>query len=77
MKAKFELKAVTKQGDAAEELKFSAVTEKAFNDEGKSDDNDFSKWTPSGELTMTVTNPDLIGKFQVGEKFYLEFTKAE
>jgi hypothetical protein len=33
--------------------------------------------TPSGTLKMYVVNPNLLGKFKVDDKFYLDFTKAE
>lgn len=58
----------------SESLEFSAVTDAPFDDAGKSDDNSFARWTPTGELRMTVTNPSLFGKFKVGEKYYLRFT---
>lgn len=61
----------------SEELAFSAVTEKPFDPDGKSDDNDFAHWTPSASLTMTVNNPALFGTVKVGEKYYLTFSKAE
>lgn len=80
MRAKFELKSVyteENKRDGGEILQFSAVTEKPFDEHGKNDDNDFARWTPNGELTMTVTNPNLWGKFSVGEKYYLDFTKVE
>lgn len=81
MRAKFEVAEVTPQHEgtasALEELKFRAVTTKDFDPDGNSEDNSFSRWTPTGELVMTVTNPDLHGKFAVGEKYYLDFSKAE
>lgn len=60
-----------------EQLEFTAVTEKPFDPDGKSDDNDFARWTPTGQLKMTVTNPALFGKFKVGEKYYLKIEPAE
>lgn len=58
-----------------EDLEFSAVTEKPFNPDGESDDNSFARWTPTGNLKMTVTNPALFGKFERGQKYYLTFEK--
>ena len=77
MRAKFELQNVTQIAEDAEELRFVAVTEKPFDEEGNSEDNSFSRWTPTGELTMTITNPNLIGTMEPGEKYYLDFTKTE
>lgn len=77
MRAKFELKTIETPYEGCEELAFLAVTEKPFDTEGASDDNSFAKWTPDGHLTMKVTNPALLGKFEVGQKFYLDFRLAE
>jgi hypothetical protein len=38
---------------------------------------DWSKWTPSGELKMMVTNPAAIEKFELGKEYYLDFTPAD
>jgi hypothetical protein len=45
----------------------------AYGD-GKSDNAEWSKWTPSGELRMFVTNPAAIDAFDVGKSYYLELT---
>lgn len=77
MIAKFEVVSVQAQFEGAEELLFRAVSNKPFDAEGASDDNSFARWTPSGELKMTVQNPNLLGQFKSGQKFYLNFTPAE
>lgn len=38
---------------------------------------DWSKWTPSGKIEMSITNPDAFNQFAAGDDFYLTFTKAE
>ena len=76
MRAKFQVTGVTKSGDTMVELKMMAVTDKDFNPDGESDDNDFARWTPSGEVTMVITNPNLLNTFKAGQKFYLDFTEA-
>lgn len=45
--------------------------------DGLDEDNQFAKFSPSGSLTLTVANPALLGKFKPGEKYYLDFTKAD
>lgn len=81
MVAKFQVSAVTPlQTDGKttmETLEFSAVTDKPFNPDGESDDNTFARWTPTGNLKMTVTNPALFGKFERDQKYYLHFTPAD
>ncbi|MBO9108753.1 hypothetical protein J5288_08560 [Agrobacterium sp. S2/73] len=37
---------------------------------------DWSKWTPSGELSMTITNPAAIEQFEIGAVYSLTFDKA-
>ena len=37
---------------------------------------DWSKYTPQGDLTMTVTNPAAIEQFEVGGVYRLTFEKA-
>lgn len=77
MRAKFKITEVEKQSETCEVLKMSAVTEKPFDADGNSEDNSFAKYTPNGSLSITITNPSLLGKFEQGEKYYLDFTKAE
>lgn len=40
------------------------------------DNEGWSKWTPSGQLRMQITNPNLIDAFQVGDHYLIEFRKA-
>lgn len=60
----------------SETISMMAVSEKPFDAEGASEDNSFARWTPFGELKMTVTNPALIGTITEGRQFYLNFTPA-
>jgi hypothetical protein len=78
MRAKFQVRSVVVNQEYPQEtIEFYAVTTQPFDADGNSEDNSFSKWTPSGELKMTITNPALLGTIQPGEKYYLDFTKAE
>ncbi len=45
--------------------------------DGSDEDNTYAKFSPQGALTLTIVNPELIGKIEPGQKFYLDFTKAE
>ena len=79
MVAKFVVRGVVQQGEpvSSEILKMAPVTSKPFDAEGFSEDNSFAKWTPSGNLEMTVTNPALLGRINVGDTFKLNFEKCE
>ena len=76
MRAKMLVHEVTTPWEDAERVKFGAVTGKPFDAEGNSEDNTYARWTPSGDCTLTITNPALIGKFRAGQAFYLDFTEA-
>lgn len=45
--------------------------------DGSDEDNTYAKFSPQGELTLTIANPALLGTIEPGQKFYLDFTKAE
>jgi hypothetical protein len=73
-RAKFK---VTKVEDGTiQQVTMMAVTDAPFDPDGVSEDNSFARWTPSGELRIAITNPNLVGAFKEGDKFYLDFTKA-
>lgn len=44
---------------------------------GSDEDKAFWQATPSGELRMSVLNPDAGQQFEPGDAYYLDFTKAE
>lgn len=60
-----------------ETLVFYAVARSgSYPEDGSDENNTYAKFSPSGRLELTVANPALIGKFAVGEEYYLDFTKA-
>ena len=82
MRAKFRVIEVQSHGGTAtppmaEGIKMMAVSDAPFDKMGMSEDNSFAMWTPSGVLEMTITNPNLFGQLKVGDKYYLDFTRAD
>lgn len=77
MRAKMQVQSV-KGTETYESISMSAVTSsnKPYGPNGENEDNTYARWTPSGTLALSITNPELIGKFKVGQKFYLDFTEA-
>lgn len=76
MRAKMQVQKVELMG-TVEVLHLSCVAKTgAYPADGSNEDNTFAKWTPSGSLQLSVTNPALHGKFKPGMKFYLDFTEA-
>ena len=65
-----------------EHLIMAAVCAKSYDpdgfnsEEGLTEDQAFTKWSPSGNFDIWMTNPNLYGRFKVGAKYYLDFTEA-
>lgn len=76
MRAKLKLTMVTRH-ENVEVLKFNAVGAKAYPADGTDEDNTYAKYSPSAELNLTVANPSLLGQFNPGEVYYVDFTPAE
>lgn len=77
MRAKFRITKIEKPYEGCEKLTMMAVTDKPFDEHGASEDNSFARWTPEGELTISIQNPALLQQFKEGDPYYLDFTKAE
>lgn len=78
MRAKFAVTSITKHSDTCETINFNAVCKSGgYPSDGADEDNTFARWTPSASCQIQITNPDLVGKFTAGDKFYVDFTKAE
>lgn len=67
IRAKFYCQAAIKDGEN-EQVDLNAV----YDDANKS----WSKWTPAGQLRLTINNPDAQGKFKVGKTYFLDITEA-
>lgn len=74
MRAKMRITGIEKW-EGAERLTFSAVSKDGpYPPDGSDEDNTFAKFSPSGELRLTVANPALLGVYAEGDIFYLDFT---
>ncbi|WP_292637487.1 hypothetical protein [Mesorhizobium sp.] len=58
-------------------ITMNAVAAKAYPADGSDEDNSYAKFSPAGELSLTIANPALIGKIEPGQKYYIDFTPAE
>ena len=77
MKAKMQVSQVTDFGSNTQEVKMVPVCgSQPYGPNGESEDNTFARYSPSGELRLIITNPDLTGKLKPGQKLYLDFTEA-
>lgn len=83
MRAKFIVSGVTAAKDShdrtvGERLQFNAVCKPdGYPADGSDEDNTFAKFSPSASCEIYVANPALFGKFEVGEKYYVDFLKAD
>lgn len=55
---------------------FSAVVKPEYDESGADEDNTFAKFTPQATASFVILNPELLGKFTAGTKFYVDFTEA-
>jgi hypothetical protein len=63
------------EGDPAEQKQ---VTVKLLAAQTTDEDNvDWSKYTPSGQIEMQITNPEAFRQFEVGVDYTVEFRKAQ
>lgn len=77
MRAKMRVNSVHRH-EHAEILEMHAVAKStAYPDDGTDEDNTFAKWSPQAAFNITVANPALHGKFNPGDKFYVDFTPAD
>lgn len=49
----------------------------AYPADGMDEDNTFAKFSPTANFEINIANPALFGKFEVGQKFYVDFTPAD
>lgn len=78
MRAKLQIGSVTKHSAECEQLRFHGVSRSdAYPADGSDENNTFAKFSPSVSLDITITNPALIGKFEPGQTFYVDFTPAD
>lgn len=60
-----------------ETLSMHAVAASKYPEDGSDEDNTYAKWSPGANLTINIANPALFDKFKIGEKYYVDFTKAD
>lgn len=81
MRAKMRVSNVEPYGEGAnkqEEITFNAVSkQEGYDGMGSDENNTYARYTPSAELKITIMNPALIGKFETGQEYYLDFTKVK
>ena len=82
MRAKMQVTGVEPYGEGeaqtSETLHLSAVAKsEGYGDDGADENNTFAKFTPTADAHLQIANPELFGKFAVGDEYYVDFTKVE
>ena len=77
MRAKLQVGSVTKFESGAEKVTMHGVAAKSYPADGSDEDNTYAKFSPQADFSIVIANPALFGKLQPGDKFYVDFTKAE
>jgi len=76
MRAKMEVTGV-ESFQTHERVSFRAVAKNGgYPEDGSDEDNTFAKFTPNGEAKFSIANPALFGKFEAGQRYYVDFTPA-
>ncbi len=69
--AKFKVGSVTNYGNNNHGVKLTPVVS------GSKENESFSMYTPTGEISMHITNPSAIGFFEAGKEYYVQFSAAD
>lgn len=78
MRAKVYVSGIEKYSNDSESIKFSAISKSGgYPSDGSDEDNTFAKFSPMAHFNITIANPALLGKFQLGQKFYVDFSPVE
>jgi hypothetical protein len=70
IRAKFRCISVNNQSS------YEAVTFQAVSGKDGTANAQWSKWTPSGEARLTITNPEARGVFKPDTEYFLDFSEA-
>lgn len=77
MRAKMRVGAVIPLSGGNEALTMFGVAKgEAYPADGSDENNTFAKFIPSATFQLHLANPALIGTFEVGDTFYVDFTPA-
>lgn len=74
VRAKFVCERCEKTTDASNNIVVQVGMRPVYND--SEENKRWSKWTPSGQVQLTITNPDAEHWFERGKEYYVDFTPA-
>ncbi len=78
LRAKVRVSSVTKSMNQDGKVESETVQLNAvYSSDVNSENGKWSKWTPSASFSLTINNPDAMGKLSKGHEFFVDFTPAE
>ncbi len=69
IRAKFKVNSILQKVEGCEIEMFPVIT-------GSEENKSFFKYTPAGQLKMSVVNIEVAEQFKPGDEFYIDFTKC-
>lgn len=76
IRAKMSVSTVTRNADQSGNISSENITLQAVYG-GSEENKQWSKWTPSGTLTMTINNPDAFGKLLPGQFYFIDLVPTD
>ena len=71
VRAKFRVTSVTEYENAGKKVELSAVAT------GSKENENFFKWTPSANISLSTVNPEAAKQFVPGKEFYVDFIEVD
>lgn len=65
------------QADPPRMQQVTVVAQPVFGGKEDEANREWSKWTPSGEIRLTITNPAAYEMFKLGKPYFVDFTPAD
>lgn len=73
VRAKFWVQTVQHHHQQDPNAVFATVTMAPVYDEAN---KEWSKWTPQGAISISITNPTAVAAFELGKQYFVDFTPA-
>lgn len=77
VRAKMKAYAVTPMHDGKPNEASAEIRLMPVYDDGNPENASWSKYTPSGEVRLFITNPAAIAAFEPGKCYFVDFTPAD
>ncbi len=74
VRAKFKVDSIEPEYEGLVTIRLSPVVKM---DDPENENNQYWKYTPSGQIILGVVNPAASDQFEIGKEYYVDFTSAE